>query len=172
MASQHDIEQLLIGILTCDIYHAFGVSRKPSKRDLESECRRVQKNFHTDRGNRTEVSQLANACAEVLTGKRPYLSECIKSVARCLFEEQHRTPSRTPRGMDQPGKHENDWQERRRKAVYAKVTSQENYRRLRVSLTPSKKSPVRKLLLSQLYVKCLCAVSAFLIFSAGGYPRK
>ena len=50
-----------------------------------------KKMFHADKGNSTVVSQIANACASVLTRKENYISDCIMTAARNLLQELFRT---------------------------------------------------------------------------------
>ena len=87
MASEHEVRRLLLGVVTGDIYGAFGLSRKLTQSELLRACRRIKVSVHADRGNRNEISQIANACAEVLTDRRPQLSDCIQNVARGLMVE-------------------------------------------------------------------------------------
>ena len=87
MASKGDVETLLQGALRGDPYGAFGLHRSLSEQQLKSECRRLQSMYHADRGNSTDVSQIANACASVLCGKDWELSDCIRDTARRSFQD-------------------------------------------------------------------------------------
>ena len=90
-ATETEVEQLLAGALTGNAYEAFGLHYSLTRAQLEAECRIFQKAFHEDRGNTTMSSQIANACASVLTGKERCISECIREDARKLFRELMQT---------------------------------------------------------------------------------
>ena len=90
-ATETEVEQLLAGALIGNAYEAFGLHYSLTRAQLEAECRIFQKAFHEDRGNATMISQIANACASVLTGKERCISECIREDARKLFRELMKT---------------------------------------------------------------------------------
>ena len=87
MASQDMVKELLSCVAAGDPYGAFGINDTLPPPQLRRECRRKQVVFHQDRGNLLVVSQLANACADVLCDRVPVLAEGFVGTARELLRE-------------------------------------------------------------------------------------
>ena len=124
MAEQHDVNQLLSGVAGGDPYHAFGIITALSPSQLRRECRRKQAAFHQDKGNSLVVSQLANACADVLCDRVPVLAGEIVATASRLLEEVRQCADR-----EQYTKLMQEWRDRDKQARIDRATTPENKRR-------------------------------------------
>ena len=125
MAGQHDVNQLLSGVAVGDPYHAFGITTTLPPSQLGRECRRKQAAFRQDKGNPLAVSQLANACADVLCDRVPMLVGKIVATASRLFEEVRQRADR-----EQYTKLMQEWRDRDKQARIDRATSPDNKRRV------------------------------------------
>ena len=121
MAAQRDVNQLLSGVAIGDPHQEFGVCLTVPSLQLRRGCRRKQALSHQDKGIPSEVSQLANACADVLCGRVPMLGdETIETASRLLVEVRQRTEQAQYTKLMQ------EWRERDKQARIERVTTPEH----------------------------------------------
>ena len=136
MAGQDLIERLLSGVAARDPHRAFGVTAALSPSNLRRECRRNQALFHQDRGNALAVSQIANACADVMCDRVPVLSgEIVATAIDLLREIRQRTE------QEQWAKLMQEWREGDKKARVDRVVTVENKRKAEVLLGTFERVP-------------------------------
>ena len=115
------VNELLSGVAARDPYRAFGINATLPPPQLRRECRRKQAMFHQDRGNSLVVSQLANACADVLCDRVPMLEEGLVGTAlELLREDRQRT------GQEQWATLMKEWRDRDKRARIERVLTPAN----------------------------------------------
>ncbi len=124
MASQFETNQLLTGVVAQDPHRAFGIVIALSPPQLRRECRRKQAVFHQDKGNSLAISQLANACADVLCERVPMLAGEIVATASRLLEEVSQRASE-----EQYNRLMQEWRDSDKQARIERVITPENKRK-------------------------------------------
>ena len=134
MASQEQVEALLRGVVDYDLLKAFGITRSLSPAAYRQACRRNQAAFHQDRGNTRDISQIANAVAEVLSGRQRRLEASVIALASQLLQElrQNRAKEEFARLMER-------WKELDKQRRIERVTTAENQRRATLLLNSSER---------------------------------
>ena len=84
---QEQTEQLLLGAAAGNPYRAFGFIGAVTPVQLRKGCRQNQAMFHPDKGGSLALSQLANGCADVLSGKATALGDDLITLASQLLKE-------------------------------------------------------------------------------------
>ena len=85
--------------------------------------------FHEDKGNTTAISQLANGCADVLSGRQGALGEELVALASQLLQEIQQSKE-----QEQCVKLMQEWRERDKKARVDRVMTVDNKRKAEMLL--------------------------------------
>ena len=126
---QEQTEQLLLGAAAGNPYRAFGFIGAVTPVQLRKGCRQKQAMFHPDKGGSLALSQLANGCADVLSGKATALGDDLITLASQLLQELQE-------GKEQEHyvKLIQEWRARDRKAHIDRVMTAENKRKAEMLL--------------------------------------
>ena len=130
MARQDLIERLLSGVTTGDPYTTIKVIWTLPPSQLKRECRRYQATFHQDRGNLLAVSQIANACADVICHRALVLSGEIVATAMELLQQVTQRVR-----QEQWAKIMQEWRDGDKQARIDRVTTPENNRKASLLLS-------------------------------------
>ena len=136
MASVDDIRQLLEGCVARNPFQAFGISSIAQIAEVRRECKQKQALYHQDKGNPVIISQLANACADSISGRSMLLDDGILASAESLLADL-----RAQEKQDAILKTLQEWRTRDRAAHFNKVVSAENVERGKLVLASFERVP-------------------------------